>query len=70
MHMFLLKIPLTVVSDVFLYYCPDCTSCPVNVFQMGQATWTIWAALKKYSLTLLNTGVHGLILVRVLKTSL
>ena len=35
---------------VFLYCCPDCTSCPANAIQMGQATWAIWAAIKTQSL--------------------
>ena len=31
---------------VFLY------CCPANATQMGQATWAIWAAIKKYNLKL------------------
>ena len=38
------------VEAVFLYCSPDCPSCPANAIQMGQATWAIWAATKKYSL--------------------
>ena len=30
--------------------CTDCLSCPASAVRMGQATWAIWAAVKKYSL--------------------
>ena len=28
---------------------PNCLSCPAYAIQMTQATWAIWAAIKKYS---------------------
>ena len=31
-----------------VYCCPDCLSCPTDVIQLGQATWAILAAIKKY----------------------
>ena len=34
---------------VFLLCCLYCLSRPVNVNQMGQATWVIWAEIKTYS---------------------
>ena len=36
-----------------LYCCPDCLSCPVNAIQMDRATWAVWAAIKKYSFTVM-----------------
>ena len=34
----------------FFYCCPDCPSCPASAIHMDQATWAIWATIKKYSL--------------------
>ena len=36
---------------VCLYCCADCLSYPANAIRMSQATWAIWAAIKKYSLS-------------------
>ena len=34
----------------FLYCCPACPRCLAHLNKIGWATWTIWAAIKKYSL--------------------
>ena len=39
------------IQAVFLYCYPDWPSCPANVIQMAWATWAIWVAIKKYSLS-------------------
>ena len=39
------------IRAVFLYYCPDCISCPASANQMGEATWGIWGRIKKYTLS-------------------
>ena len=36
---------------VFLYCCPNF---PANAIQISQASWAIWAAAKKYSLSCMN----------------
>ena len=41
----------TQIEALFLYCCPDCLCCPANAIQMGQTTWAIWAAIRKYSLS-------------------
>ena len=33
-------------NEVFTYY-PDCSTCPANAFQMGQANGAIWVAIMK-----------------------
>ena len=38
------------IDALFLYSCPDCTRCPANAIQIGQATWAIWGAIKKIQL--------------------
>ena len=35
---------------IFLHCNQVFPSCPANAIQMGQATWAIWAAIKKYHL--------------------
>ena len=35
---------------VFLYCCPDIPRCPANAFQIGQATWAMYAAKKEIQL--------------------
>ena len=39
------------IKAVFLCCCSDCQTCPANAIQMGQATWKVWAAVKKYDLS-------------------
>ena len=45
----------TVIVDLFIHfflYCfPDCPSCRANTIQTAQATWAIWAAINKDSLS-------------------
>ena len=33
---------------MFLYSCLDSPSCRVNAILMGQTTWAVWVAIKKY----------------------
>ena len=47
---------------VFLYCCPDCLSCPANVIQISQATWSIWAAINKNHHKL---RLHALVFVQI-----
>ena len=43
------------VFAVFLYCGSDYLSCPVSaIIQMLQITWAVWAAIKKYSLIIMN----------------
>ena len=37
-------------TQAFFYSCPQCPSCLASATQMGQATWAIWTAIKKYSM--------------------
>ena len=40
------------LEALFRYCFPCCPSCPAYAIQMGQATWSSWAAIQKYNLTL------------------
>ena len=39
------------IRAVFLYSCPNCSSCPIHPNSIG---WVIWASRKKYSLVYTN----------------
>ena len=41
---------------VFLYRCPDCPSCLAHSKSIGWAAWTIWEAMKKYSLNSITSS--------------
>ena len=49
-----IKLIKSELRAVFLYCCIYCQSWPASVIQMGQATLAVWAALKKYSLSIVT----------------